>query len=170
MKKTVRLLITVLVCCWCVGGELVACGEKFLIPGRGTRFQRTPAERKTSGLLVLSSPASELTQTLGKLKIDASLRKAGYAPTVLTNVADLDATIPLRKWDVLVVDLTEIGAVKSRLLRSNPSLVVLPVGQKLTGLQFSQARAEFPVVLKGPTRAQDFLDAIDDALARVRVK
>ena len=170
MTRSVRLLLAVLLCGWCVAGDLLACGEKFLIPGRGTRFQRTPAERKTSGLLVLSSPSSELSQALGKLNIDASLRKAGYTPTVLTNVADLDATLPLRRWDVLVVDLTEIGAVKSRLMRTNPSLVVLPVGQKLTGVQLSQARAEFPVVLKAPTRAQDFLDAIDDALACVRVK
>jgi hypothetical protein len=164
MKQRVALIVGVVAAAGLLGADLLACGEKFLVPGRGLHLSRTPAERGAAGLLVLASPKTALSQALGRLNVEASLRKAGYAPRRLADVADLASVLPSRRWDVLVVDLTEAAVVRDRLRHTNPSLLVLPVAHKPSTVQLAQARRDFPIVLKSLGRSQDALDVLDEAL------
>lgn len=144
------------------GGDLVACGDKFLVPGRGVRFQRTVAERQASTLLIWAPPASPLAATLSKLELVASLGKAGYKPTVAVTAQDLERAASGGRWDVVVADAAEGTAVKAR-LQPPATTHMVAVTPKMTQTQMAEVRATYPVVLKAPSRAQDFLDAIDAA-------
>lgn len=166
MKARVTLMVLV-VAAGVFGGDLLACGEKFLVPGRSPYVSRTPAERGAVGLLVLASPNTALARALGGQPVEASLRKAGYAPRRVDRLADLDAILPVRRWDVLVVDLTEATVARDRVRGATPSILVLPVGEKPSSVQLAQARREFPIVMKTLGRPQDVLDAIDAALSLV---
>jgi hypothetical protein len=151
------------------GLDLQACGEKVLMAGRGARFLRTPGDRGASAVLVLATPTSMLAQSMGKLRVDASLRKAGYKPTVIGSLGALRAGVTPSHWDVLMIDLADVSDVRSQLAALGTPLVV-PVVQKPTSVQLALARAEFPVVLRSPDRSQDFLDALDAAIGRQHTK
>src|SRR4030095_6994213 len=61
-------------------GVLLACGDKFLVANRGTRFQRAAAPREPAAILIYTNPESQL---LAGAPVDATLRKAGYRPTTV---------------------------------------------------------------------------------------
>jgi len=165
MKRSAAVVLTILAAAtW--GHEALACGDKFLVPGRGVRFERTPEERRASRVLIYAPPASALARTMARLKLEASLRKVGYPITVAATPDDL-AIAAATAWDVVLVDVTDGAVAKSRLpVASQTHLVgVLP---KTTAVETARARAQFPIVLRAPSRSQDFLDVIDGAAVCAR--
>ena len=160
MRRTVLIVMVLVFARGAVMGNLQACGDKFLVLGRGVHYQRTPAERQASTLLIYAPPASELSRSIGKFKVDASMRKVGYRPTVVTTEAEFDRAAAAARWDIVVADVAD-GATVSQRFRGVPLTHVVAVAQSLTGVQAAEARAKFPWLLKAPSRAQDFLDAID---------
>src|ERR1041384_7930895 len=83
---------------------LQACGDKYLIATRGTRFQRATPNR-SAAILVYANPASGLPKTLADLPIEETLRKAGYKPTSIATAAELDAALRKGGWDLVLVDV-----------------------------------------------------------------
>ena len=58
-------LAAVLALCWCgigTSGAVLACGDKFLMPSRGSRFQQAPMERMPASILFYANPSSPLLQ------------------------------------------------------------------------------------------------------------
>lgn len=144
------------------GGDLMACGDKFLIVSRGTRFQRA-AIRTSASILVYADPASNLPKALANVPIDATLRKAGYKPTTVTTPADLEAALGRGGWDLVLVDVAESQTIRGRIRGGAP--IVLPVVYNASGAELAQAKKQYPLVMKSPTKNQGFLDTIDEALA-----
>jgi hypothetical protein len=145
------------------GGDLIACGDKFLIVSRGTRFQRA-SMRTPASILVYADPASNLPKALANVSVDATLRKAGYKPTTVTSAAEFDAALVRGGWDLVLVDVMQSQVVSNR-VRGAAAPMVLPVVYSGGGTGLAQARKQFPLVLKSPTKSQGFLDTIDEALA-----
>ena len=58
MRKTL-LALGVLVIYGITSGELLACGDKFLVGSRGTRYQR-PKNARAAMILIYAAPESEL--------------------------------------------------------------------------------------------------------------
>lgn len=140
------------------------CGDKYLVPGRGVRFQPTPAERQKATVLFYAPPASALGRTLSRLQADAALRKVGYRPTLATTPGEL-ARAASASWDVVLVGSEDAAAI-SRELRPDGRAHLVAVLNDETAVQVSAAKAAFPAVLRSPARNQDFLDALDAAAGR----
>ena len=60
--------------------DLLACGDKFLVISRGTRYQRA-AFRRPANILIYANATSTLTQSLGNVPVAATLSKVGYRTT-----------------------------------------------------------------------------------------
>jgi len=148
------------------GSDLLACGDKFLVVSRGTRFQRASAARRGASILVYASPNSTLPKALAKAEPDTTLIKAGYQPTLAQGTTDLDLALKQGGWDLIVADLTDSADVRMRSqIRGGGTPMILPVVLNGTGTEIAQAKKDYQRVLKGPVRSQAFLQAIDDALA-----
>jgi DNA-binding NtrC family response regulator len=150
----------------CVGtpGPLLACGDKFLVVGRGTRFQRATAPRQPAAILVFADPMSKLEMTLGNIPIESTLRKAGYQPTSVATADELNKALRQGKWDLVLVDVAQSQAVSDR-VQGDAGPVVLPVVYNPTSAEWKQAKKQYPAVLKSPTKTQTLLDTIDEALS-----
>jgi hypothetical protein len=144
--------------------SLLACGDKFLHPGVGSRFQRAPIPRVDAAVLVYATPRSTLPQALARLSVDAMLRKAGYRTTSVTTAEEFERAITRGGWDVVLVDLADAAAVHARIGGASGALLVA-VAQDVSRAEAAHARKEYAAVLKSPTRGQAFVEAIDDALA-----
>ena len=144
-------------------GDLQACGDKFLAISRGTRFQRAALPRSAAAILVYANPATSLARTLGGVSMEETLRSAGYRLTVVTTAEEFDRAIHQSKWDLVLTDLADGRAVRSR-LATKPAPVVLPVAFNVTGDELRQAKKEYERIIKGPTKKNSLLDVIDDVL------
>ena len=144
---------------------LLACGEKFLMGSRSTRFQRPARVRQTAAILIYATPALNLPKALANVPFEATLRKAGYRPTVVTSAEAFNSALGQGGWDLVLADLSDGRAMSSRMRTAN-SPIVLPVMFNPTRAELSAAKKQHPRILKAPTKNQSFLDAIDDALAQ----
>ena len=61
-----------------------ACGDKFLVVGRGTRFQRRATSVRTPAVLLYAPPASPLPAALDGIPVERTLRLAGEAAAYAT--------------------------------------------------------------------------------------
>jgi hypothetical protein len=141
---------------------LLACGDKFLVSGRGTRYQIAPAVRKPAAILIYTNPASEVPKALAGVPVDATLRSVGYRPTTVGTPAEFEKALSQGRWDLILVGVADAEAVSKR-VQSNAG--VLPVVVNATAAEMKQTRKQYPVVLNAPTKSQPFLTAIDEALA-----
>jgi hypothetical protein len=143
--------------------DLSACGDKFLMVSRGTRFQRA-ASRQPAAILIYTNPATALPKSLANVPVDATLRKAGYRPTAVSGADELDKALRQGSWDLVLTDLSDGTAVRAR-LQGPGAPAVLPVAFNPTSSDLAQARKDYQHVVKGPVKSQALIDAIDDALA-----
>jgi hypothetical protein len=162
MKKT--LLVAGILLVSSAGADLLACGDKFLIISRGTRFQRASVARQPAKILVYANPASTLPKSLEKADVDGTLKKAGYQPTSVGSATELEQALRQGGWDLVVADLADSSSMRGRLTGNNAPMIV-PVAFAATGGELAQAKKDYQRVLKGPIKSQAFLEAIDDALA-----
>ena len=139
--------------------DLLACGDKFLIIGRGTRFQRATF-RRPANILIYSDANSTLTQSLGNVPVAATLSKAGYRTTSVSGALELENALRSGSWDLVVTDLAGGSAIRGRVQGANAPLV-LPVAYKPTKQDLNAAKKDFKAVVKGPIKSQYFLDVVD---------
>jgi hypothetical protein len=164
MKLRLTVATMLLVTGVAAQGDLRACGDKFLVVSRGTRFQLAVA-RTTAAILIYANPASNLPRALANLPIDDTLRKAGHKPTTVTTAAAFDAALGRGGWDLVLVDAADSRDVSTRLAADRASAVVLPVVYNTTAGQLAEVTRQYQCVLKSPTKNQSFLDKVDEALS-----
>jgi hypothetical protein len=157
------LLLTIIIGDIAAGGDLLACGDKFLVISRGTRFQR-PSSRGPAAVLIYANASSQLPRALANVAIDATLQKAGYRSTTVASKEDLDRALVQGGWDLVVADAADAQGVASR-LQGDGAPAVLPVVHNATSGQLKQLKDQFRCVLKAPAKNQSFLDAVDEALS-----
>ena len=139
---------------------LLACGDKFLVSNRGTRFQRAAARREPAAILIYTNPGSHL---LAGEPVDATLQKAGYRPTTVETSGEFEKAMNRGGWDLVLVSAENAQAVSKRL---PGNVVVVPFFFNATNTESKQIRKQYKVVLKAPAKSQSFLEAIDEALAQ----
>jgi hypothetical protein len=163
MKNRKLLLVGVLVLAG-AGSELLACGDKFLVISRGTRYQRAAILRKPAAILVYANPASTLPRSLARVRVEDTLSRVGYRTTSVSSPVELDQALRRGGWDLVVADLADSTALRGR-YAGTAAPMVLPVLYDAGRSDVAQARKEYGHAIKGPVKSQAFLDAVDEALA-----
>jgi ABC-type multidrug transport system ATPase subunit len=140
--------------------DLAACGEKFLVAGRGTRYQR-PKNFRAASVLIYANPSSSLDAALRKLPVESILKREGHRATVVVSPDQLSAILASGKFDVLLADSGEQAAVETLLAKSSdaPALVAVCLkGQEKAAVEKCS--------LKAPPKERTLLEAIDRAIER----
>ena len=163
MRKTL-LALGVLVIYGITSGELLACGDKFLVASRGTRYQRAGQARETASILIYLPASSTLPKAMARVSEDVT-RKAGYRLINVSNTSELEQALRQGGWDLLLTDLADMQTIRGRVTGTTAPLVV-PVAYQVTGTELALAKKEYQRVLKGPIKTYAFLSAIDDLLAQ----
>lgn len=107
--------------------DALACGDKFLVAGRGTRYQR-PRNARAATVLIYASSTSQLTAALKKAKADSALKHEGHRATTVESLDQLTALLTSGRFDVVLAASDDSSAVE-RLVGSAPdAAIVVSVG------------------------------------------
>ena len=100
---TNRLRVGALIVALGVGmtGDLFACGDKFLVGGRGTRYQR-PKNARAASVLIYAEPTSGLPATLKKAKVESLLKLEGHRATTVQTFEQLSSIVSSGRYDVIL--------------------------------------------------------------------
>ena len=104
-------------------GDLFACGDKFLVGGRGTRYQR-PRNARAASVLIYVDPASAVGASLKKAKVESLLKLEGHRATKVQTLDQLSTVMSSGRFDVILTANNDSASVQ-RLLASGPDAAIV---------------------------------------------
>lgn len=109
---SMRRIFGVLVVMLSVGVvDMLACGEKFLMAGRGTRYQR-PKNARAASVLIYTDPASAVAAALKKAKIESLLKLEGHRATKVQTLQELSTIVAAGRYDVILTANSDAATVQ----------------------------------------------------------
>jgi hypothetical protein len=150
---------------------LEACGDKFLIVGRGVKFQRAYAAVYPANILLYTAVSSSKASVMRDTKFHNALKSAGHQVTLSESDAALKSAVKSGSFDLILTDISQVANLGAPADVSASKSIVLPVVvDKPTKDQVALCERLLPnCKLKGSSKATSFLEVIDDAM-EVRVK
>lgn len=103
--------------------DMLACGDKFLIAGRGTRYQR-PKNVRAASVLIYAEPASAVAGALKKAKIESLLKLEGHRTTKVQTFHELSTIVTSGRYDVILAANSDSANVQ-RLVEPSPGAAIV---------------------------------------------
>lgn len=150
--------------------DVSACGDKFLLVGRGARYQRAYCALHPASILVYINPKSPRAGSMGSPEFLNALTLAGHKPQT---VASLGRFVELLsagpRYDIVLAEFPDAKALGLQLQPIAAKPLLLPIMYKPAKAEQTAAEQQFGTVLKAPDSIMHFLGVIDDAMkARLR--
>ncbi len=146
------------------GREAGACGDKFLVIGRGARQQRAQGAVQRASILLYRDAQGDLESALTQQKVETHLRLAGHTLRWVESPSELAERLASGRYDIVLAPLSEV-AVLEPMVGSGPTRpFLLPVIHNPTGEELSAAEAEFSCVMRSPSTNKHYLAVIDEAM------
>lgn len=163
MTKRLVVLLAVIAAFVCVSKSAVACGDKFLVIGRGLRYERAYAAEHPGSILLyrdLKGDDAKAGEDLEK-----ALKKAGHKVQSVGDEATLDATLKSSRFDLVVLSLNNATMLEQKIIESPSRPAVLPVIYNRTGNELAAAGKQYDCILKASGKNTDALKVVDAAMA-----
>jgi len=123
MRKRRTLGVLVMVLAFSMSGDLFACGDKFLVAGRGTRFQR-PKTARAASVLIFADPTSAVAATFKKAKVESLLKLEGHRATEVRSLDELSAIMSSGRYDVILTANSDSANVQ-KLVKPSPDAAIV---------------------------------------------
>jgi DNA-binding NarL/FixJ family response regulator len=118
--------------------DMLACGDKFLIAGRGTRYQR-PKNARAASVLIYNDPASAVAAAFKKAKVESLLKLEGHRATKVDTLQELSAIVASGRYDVILTANSDSATVR-RLVQASPdAAIVIAVDDLVKNRSFLEA-------------------------------
>lgn len=166
MDYRIRLVGLVAAVGLSTGADLLACGDKFLVAGRGTRYQR-PKNARAASVLIYANPSSGLPAALGSVPVESVLKRQGHRSTTVETFEQLSAILAGGRFDVILAASSVVAAVEQVLGGGPDAPVVVAFCVKASGQEPQGAgKKSTPCAVKAPPKERSLLEAIDKAVER----
>jgi hypothetical protein len=97
MKRRILMVGAVAVAGVLMSGDLLACGDKFLMSSRGTRYHR-PKNFRAASVLIYGDPSTGLSRP----KLESILKSEGHRSTTVQSFEQLSAILAGGRFDVVL--------------------------------------------------------------------
>lgn len=166
MKSSSSVLLLVTLSLVVPVGDAAACGDKFLVIGRGAR--RIQKARHPASILLAWRGDADLAAAAGEMKLEAVLKQAGHTVETLSVSTPLAEWLGTRRYDFIVTGIEAAPAAARAVTAAAPAAVVIPMAVKADAAARSALDAQYGLVIHAPTRSLSYLSAIDAEMGRRR--
>jgi hypothetical protein len=144
--------------------EGLACGDKFLVVGRGPRAQRARGAVQKAAILMYLDPAGDLREAIKEEGLEADLKLAGHKVRYVTDRRAVGEELKAQLYDIVIAGVADMESLEP-VVRAAPSRpTLLPIVYEPTPEQLEAARKRFECVMSSPGKKQRYLAVIDDAM------
>lgn len=161
MRKRVGVMVGIAMTSM-MWGPAEACGDKFLLVGRGVRFQRAYAAVHPANILIYARASTDAARAIRDPQFHKTLRQAGHRLSVIEDATLFQHALGLSSFDIVLADLTEAPTidplVATGLSRPKALYVEYPKGST------KALASQFMCELKAGDRATRFLDRIEEEM------
>jgi hypothetical protein len=138
-----------------------ACGDKFLLVGRGAKFQRVYASVYPGKVLIYARPSTDAKAAIRDPQLHKALRQAGHAVSVIEDWTLLEQALKSVPVDVVLVDVGEAEKLQQAMAPSTTQPEALYVAAPSAPPALLK---QFICKLKPSDRAVRYLDEIENVM------
>ena len=147
-----------------VGSQVVsACGDKFVLLGRGVRFQRAYAAIHPAAILLVIPPKSVKIAAVRDSRLQSALKLAGHRVDVV-KAANLAEALGRGRYDIIVAQRDDAIGIADLVPTIPRKPTVLGVLEKSTAADLAAARQRLDGVITTPQPLPDILRLLDDVM------
>jgi hypothetical protein len=140
----------------------LACGDKFVLLGRGARFQRAYAALHPAAILLVHPPKSVKQAAVRDPRLKSALKMAGHRVEVVST-ANLAAVLAAGHYDMVLAERADTRSVLEALpAAKKPSIVAIVEGTGAVDRTGSGAQVD--AVLHTPQSLESILRTLDDVM------
>jgi hypothetical protein len=163
MRPWIALAVAVFTIAGVNSHVLRACGDKFLLVGRGVRFQRAYAAIHPASILVVLPPKSVKSAAVRDSRLQTALKMAGHRVEVVQSANMADALARSRYDIVLAEGADALGAAGvGPAGPTKPSII--GVLEDPSSAALAAAGQQFDAVLNAPQSLPEILKLLDDVM------
>jgi ABC-type amino acid transport substrate-binding protein len=141
-----------------------ACGDKFLVVGRGVRFQRAYASIYPASIVVYAQSQRSPAKAIRDPRLQADLKAAGHRVLLVESDAALAKALESDRVDLVLTDVADADRIAKQADSAPAKPRVLPVMFEPTKEEAKAIETRYQCRLKSSDRADRYLAAIDDAM------
>ncbi|PWT82288.1 MAG: hypothetical protein C5B57_08925 [Blastocatellia bacterium] len=141
-----------------------ACGDKFLLVGRGAKFHRAYAALYPASIVIYAQPRRHAATAIRDPRLQNDLKLAGHRMLVAEDEAAFARALESDRVDLVLTDVADADRIVTIASRSSTKPTILPVMYEPTPDEVKAIEARFMCRLKSSDRPDRYLIAIDDAM------
>jgi hypothetical protein len=143
----------------------LACGDKFVVLGRGVRFGRAFASKYPASILIYMNPASHMSAAAREFKLEKTLKAAGHKTRVVESSADLEQALASGKYDIVLADIADSPGVQKDAASAASKPSVVPVLYKPTPEELAAVEKKYGcLIAPASSRSAELLPVLDQAM------
>ena len=166
MTKRVLILIAIVIGAVVLGESAAsACGDKFVLLGRGARVARS---KYPSTILIYMNKSSRVPAADKEFHVEAVLKAAGHKAQVAETEAEVEKALASGNYDLVLADYNDVVALRKDAASVHSKPVVLPLLYKPTPAELAAAEKEAECLVRPSKASRDLLVVVDQTLAERR--
>jgi hypothetical protein len=168
MVAAMRAQAGLLLACLTIGGigsqAVSACGDKFLLVGRGVSFRHAYAAIHPASILLVLPAKSVKSAAIRDSGLLSALKLAGHRVEVVQQPANLADVLGRSRHDIVLAERADAASAEeaaASVAQAKPSIVSV-----VEGASSAEAQTAPPgeYVLKAPQRLPQILNLLDDVM------
>jgi hypothetical protein len=169
MRARVLALVVAVAALQTGADSLQACGDKFVLVGRGAKFRQAYAAIYPASIIVFAQPMRGAAKAIRDPRLHADLKLAGHRVSIAEDERALVRALESDRVDVVLTDAVDADHVAAEANTAPARPRVLPVMFEPSKADEKAIEARYQVHLTSTDRSIRYLAAIDDAMkARVQ--
>jgi hypothetical protein len=144
--------------------SLDACGDKFLLVGRGAKFRQAYAAIYPATILIFAEAHRATAKAIRDPRFQADLKTAGHRVSVVEDERALARAVESERVDLILTDVADADRVAKQADSAPTRPRVLPVMFEPTKEEAKKVEERYQCRLTSGDRSGRYLAAIDDAM------
>jgi hypothetical protein len=141
-----------------------ACGDKFLLVGRGVAYRRAYAAIHPASIVVFAEARRTAARAIRDPRLQADLKMAGHRVLVVESEAALVKALESGAVDLVLTDATDADRTSRQATTAPSRPTVLPVMYEPTKAEAKEIETRYQCRLMSSDRADRYLVVIDNAM------
>jgi hypothetical protein len=143
---------------------VLGCGDKFVVLGRGVRFQRVYTAAHPASILIYMNPASHMPAAEREYQLQAILKLAGHKASIVEDASELPKALGAKNYDLVIADVSDATALQREAGAAASKPSVIPLVYNPTGAELKAAEKQYSCLVQASKKNHQLLAVIDEAM------
>ena len=139
----------------------IACGDKFLVIGRGASYRGRYVAIHPANILLYGEKAAGN----GDVDVRHILQRAGHHVDYAADDARLGNALGAKNYDIVIAPFEAIDSTERHVRTLSAGTLVLPILYASDDEEVRKVERQYACVAKSDARQRSFLGVLDDAMA-----